>query len=223
MKATWKVDALALAMIAAMFALAAVAWPAAPDRIPVHWNWAGQPDRLGGKFEGLLVLPLVAAGIYTLLLFIPRLDPRRKNYDAFAGPFAVIRTVIVGLALGLYVVILLWIRGERTHLNGLLAAEIGIAFLLLGNYLPKVKSNWLVGVRTPWTLSSDASWRQTHRLAGWLFTLGGLATLATALARPDLAQSVMIGALIVAGGTSTIYSYFAWKHDPARTVSGADS
>lgn len=218
MKATWEVDALALGMIAAMFALAAVMWSAAPAQIPVHWNWAGQPDRFGGRFEGLLALPLAAGGVYALLLFLPRLDPRRKNYDAFVGPFAIIRTVMVGLFFGLYAIVLLWIRGEGAHLNGLLAAEVGIACLLLGNYLPKVKSNWFVGVRTPWTLSSEASWRQTHRLAGWLFTIGGILTVATALARPDFAQSVMIGALIVAGGTSTVYSYFAWKNDPARVA-----
>jgi uncharacterized membrane protein len=205
-------------MIGAMFALVAVSWSAAPDRIPVHWNWAGEPDRFGGRFEGLLGLPLAAAGVYALLLFLPRLDPRRKNYDAFAGPFAIIRTVVVGLLLGLDAVTLLWIRGERAHLDGLVAAEVGIALLLLGNYLPKVKSNWFVGVRTPWTLSSEASWRQTHRLAGWLFTIGGILTVVTALARPDLAQSVMIGTLIAAGGTSIVYSYFAWKNDPARAA-----
>jgi uncharacterized membrane protein len=217
-KATWKIDALALGMIVAMFALAGVMWSAAPDQIPVHWNWAGEPDRFGGRFEGLFLLPLAAAGVYALLLFLPRLDPRRRNYDAFAGPFAIIRTVVVGLLLGLDVVALLWIRGERAHMNGLLAAEVGIALLLMGNYLPKVKSNWFVGVRTPWTLSSEASWRQTHRLAGWLFTVGGILTVVTALARPDFAPSVMIGAAVAAGGTSVVYSYFAWKNDPARTA-----
>jgi uncharacterized membrane protein len=70
--ATWKADAVALGMIAAMFVLAAVMWSVAPDQIPVHWNWAGQPDRFGGRFEGLLGLPLAAAGIYALLLFLPR-------------------------------------------------------------------------------------------------------------------------------------------------------
>jgi uncharacterized membrane protein len=217
-KATWKVDALALGMIAAMFALAAISWSAAPDQIPVHWNWAGEPDRFGGRLEGLLALPLAAAGVYVLLLFLPRLDPRRKNYDAFAGPFATIRTVVIGLLLGLDAVTLLWIRGERAHVNGLVAAEIGVALLLLGNYLPKVKSNWFVGVRTPWTLSSEASWRQTHRLAGWLFTASGILTVATALAYPDVARTVMLGTLAAAGGTSIVYSYFAWKNDPARTA-----
>jgi len=216
--ATWKADALALGMIAAMFVLAAISWSAAPDLIPVHWNWAGQPDRFGGRFEGLLGLPLAAAGVYAVLLFLPRLDPRRKNYDAFAGPFAMIRTAVVGLLLGIDAVVLLWMRGQRTHLNTVVAAEVGIALLVMGNYLPKVKSNWFVGVRTPWTLSSEASWRQTHRLAGWLFTVSGMLTFATALIRPDFAQIVMIGALAGSAGASIVYSYFAWRNDPQRTA-----
>ena len=218
MNATWKADALALGMIAAMFLLAAVTWSAAPEQIPVHWNWAGQPDRFGGRFEGLLGLPLAAAGLYALLLFLPRLDPRRKNYEAFAAPFAIIRTAVVGLLLGIDAVVLLWIRGERMHLNAVLAAEIGIALVVMGNYLPKVKSNWFVGVRTPWTLSSEASWRQTHRLAGWLFSLGGLLTFITALVRPDIAPAVMIGALAASAGASVVYSYFAWRNDQERTA-----
>jgi immunity protein, SdpI family len=104
------------------------------------------------------------------------------------------------------------------HLNTVLAAEIGLALVVMGNYLPKVKSNWFVGVRTPWTLSSEASWRQTHRLAGWLFTLGGLLTFITALVRPDVAPAVMIGVLAASAGASVVYSYFAWKHDPERTA-----
>lgn len=218
MKATWKADALALGMIAAMFVLAAVTWPSAPDQIPSHWNWSGQPDRFGGRFEGLLGLPLAAVGVYALLLWLPRLDPRRKNYDAFAGPYAIIRTAVVGLLLGIDAATLLWIRGERTHFNALVAAEIGIALLVMGNYLPKVKSNWFVGVRTPWTLSSEASWRQTHRLAGWLFTVSGILTVVTALVRPDLAQAVLAGTLAVAAAASIVYSYFAWRNDPARTA-----
>jgi uncharacterized membrane protein len=205
-------------MIAAMFVLAAVNWSSAPSQMPVHWNWAGEPDRFGGRFEGLFGLPLAAAGMYVLLLLVPRIDPRKRNYDAFAGAFAIMRTVVVGLLLGLDVVVLLWIRGERTHLNGLVTAEVGVALLLLGNYLPKVKSNFFVGVRTPWTLSSESSWRRTHRLAGWLFTIAGALTVMTALAFPEAARQVMFGSLTAAAGASIIYSYFAWKNDPQRTA-----
>jgi uncharacterized membrane protein len=216
-RVTWKADALALIIIATMFVLAAVSWSGAPDQIPVHWNWSGQPDRFGGRFEGLLGLPLAAAGVYALLLWLPHIDPRRKNYDAFAGPFAIIRTVVIALFFGLDAVTLLGIRGESSHLNALIAAEVGIALLVIGNYLPKVKSNWFVGVRTPWTLSSEASWRQTHRLAGWLFTVGGTVTFITAFVRPDFAPFALIGTLAVAAGVSIVFSYFVWKGDPART------
>ncbi len=69
-----------LAVIAAMFLLVAATWSSAPDRIPVHWDLAGQVDRYGGKFEGLLLMPLLTLGIYLLFLVAPRFDPGRANY-----------------------------------------------------------------------------------------------------------------------------------------------
>jgi len=215
MKSTWKADAVALGMIAAMLVLAAVSWNAAPDRIPVHWDWTGQPDRFGGRFEGLFGLPLAALGIYALLRVLPRLDPRRRNYEAFATSFAKIRMLVTGVFLGLQGMVLLWIRGER-DLNGFLVAGAGLALAGLGNYLPKIKSNWFVGVRTPWTLDSDASWRQTHRLAGWLLSIGGALTFATALLWPSVGTSVLVGVLLATVGISVVYSYFAWKGDETR-------
>src|SRR5205814_5497884 len=99
------------ALIAGMFVLTALAWPAAPDRVPVHWNLAGEVDRYGGKFEGLLLLPLLALGSYVLLRFLPRLDPRQANYAAFAATYTLIRTAILALMALVQVAVLLWVFG----------------------------------------------------------------------------------------------------------------
>lgn len=216
MKFTWKSEAVSLVLIAAMFVTAAAMWSSAPDRIPVHWNWAGQPDRFGGRVEGLLAMPLLAAGTYALLALLPRIDPRRANYAKFTRPFAVLRTVIVAFVCGAYALVLLWLRGYAVNTTAFVTAAAGVLFIVLGNYLPKIKSNWFVGVRTPWTLSSEFAWRRTHHLAGWLFVASGLITLAVTLARPDHAAQVMLGALITAAVISVVYSYIAWRADPAR-------
>jgi immunity protein, SdpI family len=221
-KATWKADAVALGMIAAMFVLAAVAWTGVPDRMPVHWNWLGQPDRFGGRLEGLLGLPLAAILVYALLIFLPRIDPRRKHYDDFQHPFAIMRTVVVGVFFGLQVATFLWVRDAAGPPRGLLVAEAGIALILIGNYLPKIKSNWFVGVRTPWTLSSEVSWHLTHRLAGRLFVIAGALDIVIALVQPAIASRVMFATLITAAVISIVYSYVVWRRDSAR-ASGAIS
>src|SRR5690349_9817528 len=95
-----------LACIAALFAAAAIVWPLVPDQFPVHWNLAGEADRYGGKFEGLLLLPLVTLGLYLLLLFIPRIDAQRTTAPEFQAGYFWIRisltaflTLIYGLML----------------------------------------------------------------------------------------------------------------------------
>ena len=88
MKTGWRLETPQIVLIALMFAAAAVAWPMAPDRIPVHWNAAGAIDRYGGRFEGLLLLPLMALGLYLLMRFLPNLDPGRANYARFGGVYA---------------------------------------------------------------------------------------------------------------------------------------
>jgi uncharacterized membrane protein len=205
-----------LGLIAIMAVMAIVSWAGAPDRIPVHWDFSGTADRYGGKFEGLAGPPLLAIGIYLLLLFAPRIDPRRAHYDAFAGPYAVIRTSVVALIFGIDLMLHLMIRGRAVPVNVVIPAGVGLLFVVLGAYLPRVQSNWFVGVRTPWTLSSEESWKRTHDLAGWLFMASGAATLATALLRPAWSVGVLIGGGVVTAVVSIVYSYIVWKRDRAK-------
>ena len=87
MRASLRTELPHLAVIAAMFVLAAATWSAAPDRIPVHWDLAGRVNRCGGKFEGLLLMPLLTLGIYLLFLVAPRFDLGRANYARFWRPY----------------------------------------------------------------------------------------------------------------------------------------
>lgn len=97
-----------------MFVLGLV-WPSAPDQIPVHWGLAGQPDRYGGKFEGLLLLPLLTLGVYLVMLLVPRIDPRSANYAQFQGAYSIFRLSSVAVLALVYGFILLWIRGVELN------------------------------------------------------------------------------------------------------------
>ena len=213
---TWKGEALSLAMLATMFVMAITAWPTAPDRIPVHWGLSGTPDRFGGKIEGLAGPPLITLAVYLLLLAAPRIDPRRAHYDAFAAPFTIIRAAVVGLMLGINLIVHVSMRGQLASVNVVVPIAIGVFFLVLGNYLPKVRSNWFVGVRTPWTLSSEESWRRTHRLAGWLFALSGAIVVLTAIVEPTVALAAIAVSCGISTAVSIAYSYVVWRKDPAR-------
>lgn len=218
MNVNWRTEVPQWLIIAAMFVAAAIVWPTVSGQIPVHWDAHGNANGYGGKFEGLLLLPLIALGLYILLLFLPRIDPGRANYTQFSGPFLVVRYAILMLLAGLYGITLLAVKGYDFNTTRLVLGAIGILFIVLGNVLGKVRPNWFVGVRTPWTLSSKRSWVRTHRLAGWLFTLAGLIFLVliafnVGAALPWLIVGV-VGLLTVA---LVAYSYIEWRQDPEKS------
>lgn len=205
-----------LVVILAMLAVAVAVWPLAPERLPVHWNLAGEVDRYGGRFEALFVMPIVAAGIYLLLLFLPRIDPGRANYESFAKTYALIRTAILAMLAFFYACMLLAGFGFRVDMQLLTPAAVGIVFCVLGNVAGKIRPNWFVGVRTPWTLSSRESWNKTHRLAGRLFIILGLMLIAVGFIPGPTSLVVVIGVGILMLVWLVVYSYMIWRTDPDR-------
>jgi uncharacterized membrane protein len=215
-KPNWKTELPLLALLAAMVVAAALIWPTAPDRFPVHWGVSGQVDRYGGRFEGLLLLPLLGVLLYLLMLFLPRLDPGRLNYPRFAGAYYTIRATVIAMLALLYTVMLLAAKGVPVDMPRFAGLTIGALFFVLGNVMGKIRPNWFFGVRTPWTLSSKRSWTRTHRLAGWVFVVGGIALMAAGVIRTSLAMGVAYAILMTGVAVTIVYSYFVWRSDPDR-------
>jgi len=216
MKTSWKVEVPQLVVIAAMFAAAALAWSGAPDRIPVHWNIDGQVDRYAGKFEGLLLMPLAALGMYALMLVLPRIDPGRANYPRFAGAYTVIRVTVLGIFAAFDVALHVWLRTGRLNIATFAPGVMGVMAIVLGAVLGRVRPNWFVGIRTPWTLSSRTSWVRTHEAGGRVFVGVGVATIVAAFIGPRVAFWVLVAGLM--GGTLVlvVYSYLLWRRDPDK-------
>jgi uncharacterized membrane protein len=216
MKTDWRVELPLLLLLAGMFVLAFATWPTAPERIPVHWGMTGEVDRYGGRLEGLFALPGLAVVVYLLMLFLPRIDPGRANYARFGGAYAAIRAAVLLIFAVLYGVTHLIIRGAQIDMPRVVGLMVGAMFFLFGNLLGKIRPNWFVGVRTPWTLSSKRAWTKTHRLAGWVFILGGFAIMAAGILKNAVA--VWAAGVVLLGGTAlaAVYSYLVWRTDPDR-------
>ena len=216
MRITRKTELPNLAVLAGMFLAAAVLWPSSPDRFPVHWNFQGQIDRYGGKTEGLLIFPVMTLGIYLLLVFLPRLDPARANYARFSGAYAAIRIVFtVSMAL-MYAVTLLSGNGYPIDVGLAIPLIVGGLFIVIGNFMGKIRPNWFVGIRTPWTLTSRKSWVKTHRLGGWMFIASGVVLILASLARTPWALMLMGAWFAVFVVWMFAYSYLIWRSDPER-------
>jgi uncharacterized membrane protein len=216
MNGSWRTEVPLILLIAAMFALAAFSWSRVPERIPVHWNAAGHVDRVGGKMEGLLLLPMATVAVYILTLVLPRIDPGFANYRWFAGTYAVIRLALITFMAGTYGAVILQLLGKPVRMQAMVSFLLGGLFLIIGDRMAKIRPNWFVGIRTPWTLSSKLSWNKTHRLGGWLFIATGLSIISVAVVRPEWAGYVLVGSVIGTVIWTVIYSYRVWRSDPEK-------
>ena|ERR1043165_6638786 len=194
------------------FIYAMIVWNKVPDQVPTHFNFKGEPDNYSSKSVALLLLPAMNIFIYLILFFIPRIDPRRKNYESFGSSYQNIRLVIHLFFVGVFIFITQTTSGgEPLHLNAFLSGML-LFFALLGNYMRTVRSNWFVGIRTPWTLSNDIVWRKTHELGGRIWFYSGLVLAVIIFFLPETAAAITMGAgIFVMVVIPVVYSYFEYQ------------
>ena len=205
-----------------MLLATAAVWSQVPERIPSHWNMVGEVDGYAGKTFGLLAVPTLALGIYVLLLIVPRIDPAQSNYPKFATPYAIIRIALTLFLCVVQAAIVSAALGQRVNMTTWMGLGLGGMFIAFGTVMGRIRRNWFVGVRTPWTLSSELSWTKSHRLAGWLFVAMGLAAFAWAFMPDWWVFALMMAFDLGCVAWIVIYSYLVYRTDLKRTISGSD-
>jgi uncharacterized membrane protein len=206
-----------------MAALAGWAWPQVPEgvKIPVHWGPGGTPDRFGGKLEGLFLMPVIALLTTVIFSLLPRLEPRKQNLLRSRKAYFAIWVSLMGIFAVLHGISILAALGRNVNMAVLVPMVVGALFMVVGNYMGKVRSNFLMGIRTPWTLSSELSWNKTHRLGGRLFVaFGAILVLAAVVAPPELMRGIILVGVAIAAGIPIVYSYLVWRSDPHKQTLG---
>jgi len=194
------------------FIVSLAAYPLLPDTVVSHWNAAGVPDGSTGKLAGIGLVPVIMVGLVALLMFLPRIDPLRKNYAAFQDWYDGFILAFVLFMLAVQCQIILWSLGYHISMNLVMPILIGLLFLYTGFFLEKVEPNWFAGIRTPWTLSSPTVWKKTHLLGGKLFKLAGIISCAGALFS-SLALWFILVPVIAAALVSVAYSWYAFSQE----------
>ena len=187
-------------------------WSRLPDPMPGHWNAAGEIDGYISKFWGVFLLPIISIALTGLFLIVPRIDPLKANIAQFRAAFNWFIVAFVVYILYLYILTLLAALGTLFNMTLMLLPAVGLLFIGIGYLMSGAKRNFFIGIRTPWTLSSDTVWDKTHKLGSRLFMLGGVVTILCAF----LGESgiwIMLVAMLGASFVPIVYSYVLYQRE----------
>ena len=197
-----------------LFAISVLSWlvnfSELPEQVPVHWGKDGA-DGFQSKGGAFFSLHAIMIFIYVLMMVIPKIDPKKKNFNYFSKSYMIINYALISLFFVLNMIILLICLGYNIPMERLAGPFVGGLFMILGNYLQQARANFFIGIRTPWTLSDDEVWRKTHRLGGKLFMAGGLLILLTVFMPIDWEFYIITGVVAVIAIVPTVYSYLLFR------------
>ncbi len=199
-----------------MVGLGLYSYPRMPEVVAVHWNAQGIANGYGPRFEGAFLLPLITIGIAALLLFVPEIDPLKANIEKFRKDFNAFMLAFALFFFYLYALTTLLNLGFQFSLNQFLVPGFGIFIYCAGVLLGKAKRNYFIGIRTPWTLNSDAVWAKTHLLGGLLFKVSGVIAILGFLF-PNLAVLFLLVPVLLASSIAVVYSYFIFRSEGEKS------
>jgi uncharacterized membrane protein len=194
--------------------MSAAVYTRLPETIAVHWDLDGNPNGWMSRTMGAFFLPVFLLVIGGILRFVPSIDPRAENYRRFGEAYETIVLSVLLLLLATHGITLAIALGHRVPVGRFVPALVGALFIVIGNVMPRTRSNWWFGIRTPWTLSSDRVWARTHRLAGYAMIVAGVVMiLGGLLLPPAIGAPVVLGAVVASLVGPAVYSYLTWRRE----------
>lgn len=201
-------------MIVAATIVGGALWNRLPDPMASHWGPNDEVNGYMSKFWGVFLLPLITLGMTALFLVIPSIDPLKANIAQFRDVFNLFIMLIVAFMLYLYALTLRWNLGYTDFgMSEAMLPAMGILFFFIGFLLRKAKRNFFIGIRTPWTLSSDRVWDETHRLGSVLFMVSGVLAFLGSLFGGTTAFWFLLVPIIGSTLITLVYSYVIYQRE----------
>ncbi len=207
-----KSEIITLGLALLSFLIAVYYYPQMPARMASHWNARGEVDGYLSRFWGLFLIPITLVGLALLFMAIPRIDPLRENIEKFRRYYDGFVILFMVFMMFVYLQVVMWNLGVKISPNAFLPIAVGVMFIGIGVLCENTKRNWFVGIRTPWTLSSDRVWDKTHKLGGRLFKIAGVIAIVGIFFQRYVVFFILIPALMVAVYT-VVYSYFEYRKE----------
>lgn len=184
----------------------AIVYKDLPDPMAVQWSSDGTPSNFASRQFAALGLPLFMAAANLLVQLSVNHDPKYNNVTPVL--IAIGRYVIPVITLILMPVTLLWNLNIKFPIEKIAIIIVGIIFIITGNYLPKTKQSYTVGIKLPWTLHSEENWKKTHHLGGYLFVISGIITLANCFIDLSALMLISLAATII---VPAVYSFLLYR------------
>ncbi len=211
-KVTWKKELPVLVMLAAMVIITPAIYDKLPPNLPIHWNIKGEVDGYLPKTPlTAMLFPLIGLIMWGMFILLPHIDPKKEKYELFRREYDIIKIVIIGFFLFIYLIIISNSLGINIPVEKAVPVGVAVLVIIIGNFMGKIRHNYFVGFRLPWTLADEDVWNKTHRLGGRLMVAVGILSLAGLLLSPAVRMYLLMGSLFGAIGVTTIYSYVKYK------------
>lgn len=205
-----KSEIIVIGIILLSFVVGIYFYPQMPEKIAFHWNSQGQVDGYMSKFYGLFLMPFISVGLFLLFVLIPKIDPLKANIDKFRKYYGGFIVLLIVFLFYFYLLTIFWNIGMRFNMIQVLAPAFGILFYYCGILIENAKRNWFIGIRTPWTLSSEKVWEKTHKIGGKLFKIAGVIALFGVFFQRYALFFILVPVILVATYT-IVYSYFEFQ------------
>ncbi len=183
-----------------------------PESMASHWNASGVVDGYSSKLSNVIMFPALQIFLFLLLIYIPKLDPKKDNIKKFEKEFYIFINSFLIFFTILQLQVFLWNTGYRIPMNNLMPALMGGLFLVMAYLIKNAKQNYTIGIRTPWTLHSENIWNKTHRLGAKLFAISGILSILSSLL-PAYSYIVVIGTVLIFTAYLFLYSYLEYKKE----------
>lgn len=198
-------------IILVMFVVGIVLYPSLPEMMPRQWGFNGEINSEWPKLYAVLFAPALATAIWVLTYILPMVDPRREQYEKFGKSYLRIRQGIIVFMFGMHVLTLTQYDNPQVIVKLILFA-VAAVLAYIGNEMGRIRQTWFVGIRTPWTMSDERVWKQTHRVGARYFVGVGVLNMLTALMLPmQVAGIIFIVTVLAVSLGTTAYSYILWR------------
>ena len=181
-----------------------------PNIIPIHWNINGQIDRYSPKNIAIFIFPIITLIMVIILRLSQYIDPKKARYETFKKEWEIMQTVITAFMVYIYFIIIYLSLNQSQKIEPLLFIGMGALFIIIGNYLGKIRQNYMIGFKLPWTIANEDVWNKTNRLGGYMFVIFGIIFLLEAYFLWNSAYVIFLFMLLVIF-VPIIYSYLLYK------------